>query len=183
MDKMWQQLPCVSYAVKSHFCDILVHVGRLLRLCECTSAQKEAAHACLYPGTMVWSDVIWGQGRLESAMSRGRLSLNHFILSRLGVLKLLFSLTLGRVGRQAACCWYQLLLGTGFYFSQMGRLHFFISCSMFLIKKCLIRLCRSGCFLTPVNQVFGKYRLHHEVTFDCHCCRKIQSIIYPSITT
>lgn len=98
---------------------------------------KEAAHACLHPGATVWSAGIWGQGRgrLESAVSRGRLPLNHFILSGLGVIKLLFSLTLCRVGRQVACHCYQLLLRTGFYFSQMGRLHFFISCSMFLIIK------------------------------------------------
>lgn len=107
--------------------------------------------ACTHPGTTVWSDVIWGQwrGRLESAVSRRRLPLNHFILNRLAVVQLLLSLTLGRVGRQVACHCYQLLLRTGFYFSQMGRLHFFLSCSVFLIKKCLIRLCRSGCFLTP----------------------------------
>lgn len=100
---------------------------------------KEAAHACLDPGTTVWSDVIWGEGRgrLESAVSRGSLPLNHFILSRLGVIKLLFRLMLGRGGRQVACHCYQPLLRTGLYFSQMGRLHFFISCSMFLIKKML----------------------------------------------
>lgn len=146
---------------------------------------KEAAHACLHPGTTVWSDVVWGQGRgrLESAVSRGRLPLNHFILSGLGVIKLLFSLTLGRVGRQAACHCYQLLLRTGFYFSQMGRLHFFISCSMFLIKKkkCLIRLCRSSCFLTP--QCLESTNFITKFFFDCHCCRKIWSIIHPSITT
>lgn len=188
---MWQQLPSLNCTVESHFCDILVHVRRLLRKTLWLQiGLKKAAHACLHPGTTVWFDIIWGQGRgrLESKMSRGRLPLNHFILSRLGVIKLLFSLTIGRVGRQVACHCYQLLLRTGFYFSQIGRLHFFISCSVFLIKKCLIRLCRSGCFLTPVlspnvNRAFGKYKLHHGVTFDCHCCKKIQSIIHPSLTT
>lgn len=138
---------------------------------------KEAAHTCLHPGAPVWSDVIWGQGRgrLESAVSRGRPPLNHFILSGLAVIEL-FILTLGRVGRQIACQCYQLLLRTGFYFSQMGRLHFFISCSMFLIKKkCLIRLCRSSCFLTPKCLESTNF----ITIFDCHCCRRIQSIIHP----
>lgn len=140
--KMWQQLSSLKCTVEFHSNNAFVPVKENFWGFLNENRPKRSCTLTLF-GLIQLGGREEGGYNLLTPISWGRLSLKYFILSRLGVIKIQFSSTLGRVGRQLTCLQYHCFWGLDFISVKWG----FISYSMFLIKKPknLFRLCRSGC--------------------------------------